>query len=1391
MVFEMADDGGSIMPMDEVALYKTTHPVKTFNSKCPVQRIRMSEMSGTSYSNAIRKDQDELVRFNLANITLENVDQQYRLCFYDHSQEWVIDTGIELTIRSGWSLDQTELDPLALQPVTIFEQVRSKAWAAYYLAEINIPADPTMQNEEMPSAPFVFREDDAVRLCTPSCPTVNRSLLYLDPYGRPAGLAGADPYDKGLARTWAIKNWTDDFNEPSASPYCSSAVKFREVGFLTRPSVEVPPHAGFLNMDLRAGYKVYFNFTGITGQRMRQNYNLCYLHTDTLKEDGGHGVFNYDTGVRVFVKSGWVIDKKILFPDANVTVFVQEKALSHDAQITITIPATNFGAQAVGVAVTQAGSGATGTLVRFGAGIVTTADALKLSASPISGEGLTATITTQVSAVTVSAQDITTDGVGTGLVLEYTSSSGAITGITVTISGAGYTVGDRITIAHGAMDGRSTNAVFKLMPDDLLDPTIVVVTWTNTIPFDTTNAITVGDSTPATPPVPTATEVSKDEIGFFAESCPKTIGEWHDREALQDWRAAHAGTMPHHTSNSSQNIIALPTDLTHGMYMGFNFSTTPTQLLNKYWSLCVNNNGIIVDTGRQIFLTGWRLETKVTHVTASSNVKLRISEHQMNTLDSDRDRLFFTPRECPTYAQWGAEVAMADTSTEKATGAVSMHAGLDITFSFATVSAVTYRNQPFRMCFLNNAAGTVTDTGIVVTMTGWSSVAALGTFIAAQGQHLTLKALESEQVGIGTKLAWFQDKCPDSPIDYTASVGLRTNSSSISVTLSEAEQITALKSEAGLTLTFDLSFMKSETRVPREITLTIPATDFSTGIVTLTIPLTDFGLQAKGVTVTQATTGAEGTLKVVLSMATVTVVVVPTNNNAFDTSNAITVGGHATTPTPTAAVVSGPTAGEEVTQAGTLAAGTLIRYGAGLVTDVDALLLSSVDLAAAITANTDNAVVHTSITATGFGTGLELKYTATPSEITSITVTAPGTGYRVGDVITIAHAAMAGRATNAVFTLATDDLSNPTTIVVTATKLVAFDFIDGDPVTATTGGHAISVGSPTAFGVSHPIPTAAVVTKTAIGASVYVGSLGEAKVAHFSKNIGCVDCAVGKTSPVGSTLATQCGSGCAKGKYKDGTCKDCKPGTYTDVKDQTSCTGTECVAGKYGPAAQTSAGAATCTPCAAGTFTGVTGTVTCGEKSITKCGTGKAYTEGATLPVSDDSSCANCVAGKWNNADDKTICNGIECVAGKFGPAAQTSAGAATCTDCKPGKYTEAGKQTSCKGIECVAGKYGPAAQTSAGAATCADCASGTFTSGTGTITCTGTECVAGKYGPGAQTSTGAATCTDCASGTFTSGTGTITCADKTPAACSTGTGYTEGTSTTVSHCMNIGSVFI
>ena len=496
MVFEMANDGGSVVPMDEVALYKTTHPVKTFNSKCPVQRIRMSERSGTSYSNAIRKDQDELVRFNLANITLENVDQRYRLCFYDHSQEWVIDTGIELTIRSGWSLDQTELDPLALQPVMISEQVRSKAWAAYYLAEINIPADPTMQNEEMPSAPFVFREDDAVRLCTPSCPTVNQSLLYANPYGRPAEMVGSS-------------------------------------------------------------------------------------------------------------------------------------------------------------------------------GLVTTVDALLLSASAVSGEGLTATITANTD-IAVVHTSVTTDGEGTGLELMYTASSTtAITSITVTAPGAGYRAGDKITIAHAAMAGRATDAVFTLVADDLAAAhapalagsaitsatdrvaagtlynalpatatTTVVVTKTNLIPFDNIHTILVtGNSeapTPATVVVNsgysydltaavgkllvsgwstdkirfypkkdqslTITESSVKEssnrffdplydlIGFFRGGCPNSHSDWISKTLT--------------ASNSSSTLSAMGVEtLTGGGTYTFDFShvTDPFQY-NMDFHICFYDKSQIVESATYVDL---------------------------------------------------------------------------------------------------------------------------------------------------------------------------------------------------------------------------------------------------------------------------------------------------------------------------------------------------------------------------------------------------------------------------------------------------------------------------------------------------------------------------------------------------------------------------------------------------------------------------------------------------------------------------------------------------------------------------------------------------------------------------------------------------------------------
>ena len=85
---------------------------------------------------------------------------------------------------------------------------------------------------------------------------------------------------------------------------------------------------------------------------------------------------------------------------------------------------------------------------------------------------------------------------------------------------------------------------------------------------------------------------------------------------------------------------------------------------------------------------------------------------------------------------------------------------------------------------------------------------------------------------------------------------------------------------------------------------------------TLTIAATDFGNQPgcwpecwrtsalqNGATVTQAVTGATGILATAITGPTTSIVVSVTSVKTFDTSNAVTVGGHASTPVPTAVTV--------------------------------------------------------------------------------------------------------------------------------------------------------------------------------------------------------------------------------------------------------------------------------------------------------------------------------------------------------------------------------------------------------------------------------------------------------------------------------------------------------
>ena len=75
---------------------------------------------------------------------------------------------------------------------------------------------------------------------------------------------------------------------------------------------------------------------------------------------------------------------------------------------------------------------------------------------------------------------------------------------------------------------------------------------------------------------------------------------------------------------------------------------------------------------------------------------------------------------------------------------------------------------------------------------------------------------------------------------------------------------------------------------------------------TLTVPSTDFGAQIVGVAVSQVVSLAVGTLHTPLNGATTTVVVTPTSGT-FDTTNAITINGHATKPVPTAMDLSATT----------------------------------------------------------------------------------------------------------------------------------------------------------------------------------------------------------------------------------------------------------------------------------------------------------------------------------------------------------------------------------------------------------------------------------------------------------------------------------------------------
>ena len=137
-----------------------------------------------------------------------------------------------------------------------------------------------------------------------------------------------------------------------------------------------------------------------------------------------------------------------------------------------------------------------------------------------------------------------------------------------------------------------------------------------------------------------------------------------------------------------------------------------------------------------------------------------------------------------------------------------------------------------------------------------------------------------------------------------------------------------------------------------------------------------------------------------------------------------------------------------------------------------------------------------SISTSGTGTGLALSYRSSNTHITGITVTAGGTGYHVGNTVTIAAAAMPGRSTDAVFILVEDDFV-PRTVVTTTDALMGSASTSGgedlvEPITAagTTVVVAASIstsGSGTGLALSYTSSSSEITSIT-----VTVGGTGYA-----------------------------------------------------------------------------------------------------------------------------------------------------------------------------------------------------------------------------------------------------------------------------------------------------------
>ena len=197
---------------------------------------------------------------------------------------------------------------------------------------------------------------------------------------------------------------------------------------------------------------------------------------------------------------------------------------------------------------------------------------------------------------------------------------------------------------------------------------------------------------------------------------------------------------------------------------------------------------------------------------------------------------------------------------------------------------------------------------------------------------------------------------------------------------------------------------------------------------------------------------------------------------------------------------------------------------------------------------------------------------------------------------------------------------------------------------------------------------------------------------------------------------------CPAGQYWDGSkCIVCPKGSYCPGND----TKILCATGTVAPIT----GQTHCDNCVAGKYQDQVGQETCKDCLV-----------GTYQNAQGADGCINCAAGRYQDQPGQITCK--DCPTGTY----QNAQGAIGCTNCQTGTYQDQMGQANC--INCAVGRY----QNQTGQTACKDCEKGTYQNAQGADGCI--NCAAGTY----QDVVGQIMCKNCPVGTYQSAQGTVGC---------------------------------